>query len=291
METQDANSEGAMQRIIAASPLYRSHVVEGFGSENGNHYFTLPASVSMRCHNCDHIQPWKITEPAGRKVYLSGHGGPVIRNWTAFPTIRYSCRACFASALYCFRITWDKAKDEGLITKIGQYPALELEPPKIIADCMDSVDSGLYRHALTCRHSNFGIAAVAYLRRIVENRTNFLIDLIADRLKAEDPTSPMLQRAEEIKADKRFAVRIDFAVALLPKSIRIGGQNPISQLHELTSEALHGLSDDESVDVFDRCQLAFEHVIKRLKQDHDEDRSYKDGLERLSKKPSGQKQV
>jgi hypothetical protein len=66
----------------------------------------------------------------------------------------------------------------------------------------------------------------------------------------------------------------------------LDGQNPISQLHGLTSEALHGLSDEESVDVFDHCQLAFEHVIKRLKQDQDEDQNYKDALKRLTEKPT-----
>jgi len=81
-----------------------------------------------------------------------------------------------------------------------------------------------------------------------------------------------------------FSEKIDFAVELLPKSVRLGGQNPIIQLHALTSEALHGLSDEESVDVFDRCQLAFEHVIKRLKQDQDEDKSYREELKRLNEK-------
>jgi hypothetical protein len=90
---------------------------------------------------------------------------------------------------------------------------------------------------------------------------------------------------DQVKADRRFSEKIEFAANLLPKSVRLGGQNPISQLHSLTSEALHGLTDDESIDVFDRCQLAFEHVIKRLRQDEDEDQSYKEALKKLSEKP------
>jgi hypothetical protein len=43
------------------------------------------------------------------------------------------------------------------------------------------------------------------------------------------------------------------------------------------------MSDGESVDVFDRCQLAFDHVVKRLKQDHDEDEAFKAAVAKLHK--------
>ena len=200
-----------------------------------------------------------------------------------FVKVVYVCRNCGkAKATYFLLPVLQDGG--GLIMKIGQYPALELEPPPLVAAGMEKGDLAMYRHALTCRHSNFGIAAVAYLRRIVENRTNFLIDLIATRQREEDPTSPLLSQVEEIKSDKRFSEKIDFAAELLPKSVRLGGQNPISLLHNLTSEALHGLSDEESVDMFDRCQLAFEHVISRLKQDQDEDQGFKDAMKKLTEK-------
>ena len=98
----------------------------------------------------------------------------------------------------------------------------------------------------------------------------------------------LLQRVEDVKRDWRYSEKIDFAADLLPKSVRPGGHNPIKTLHSLTSEALHGLSDEESVDVFDRCQLAFEHVIKRLKHDQDEDQSFKEALKQLAQKAEKQ---
>ena len=36
--------------------------------------------------------------------------------------------------------------------------------------------------------------------------------------------------------------------------------------------------------MFDRCQLAFEHVISRLKQDQDEDQGFKDAMKKLTEK-------
>jgi len=233
----------------------------------------FPNSLRMECTQCNHDQPWDVLEPNHGAVYLhlDGFEGPR----RTYSIVKYSCRACRTANQYWF------------FMKIGQYPPLWLEPPALVASGMEKDDLALYRKALTCRNSSFGIAAVAYLRRIVENRTNFLIDLIAARQQEEDPTSALLARVESIKRDRRFSEKIEFARDLLPKSIRFGGQNPISLLHELTSEAIHGLSDEESVDVFDRCQLAFEHVIKRLKQDHDEDESYKEALKKLTEKAAG----
>ncbi len=269
-------------QLIVYWPLYRKYEYTGDRRKQKAHFsppvyeLELPKAVQIDCPRCVHRQPWDLRSPQHGKAE------------NGFSEITYACRACRLRKDYWLWLAFDEKG--GSITKTGQYPPLELDPPPLVAAGMGKGDLSLYRRALTCRHSNFGIAAVAYLRRIVENRTNFLIDLIATRQHEEDPTSPLLEKVEEIKNDKRFSEKIEFAADLLPKSVRLGGQNPISLLHDLTSGALHRLSDEESVDVFDRCQLAFEHVIKRLKQDEDEDQGFKDALKKLTAKAVKRKQ-
>ena len=266
-----------LEQLIVHWPLYRKYEVGGHflhkdvGQSPPKVYIQLPQEIRMDCEACCHKQPWDIHSP---------HRGQAAADMLC--NTRYDCRACHASKYYWLYMEFDD--EGGIVTKVGQVPALELQPPPLIAAGMEKDDLRLYRHALTCRHSSFGIAAVAYLRRIVENRTNFLIDLIAARLQEEEPSSALLLQVEEIKIDRRYSRKIEFAADMLPKSVRVGGQNPVSALHDLTSEALHGLSDEESVDVFDRCQLAFEHVIKRLRQDQDEDQSFKEALKKLAKR-------
>jgi hypothetical protein len=271
----------SVAQLLVQWPLYRKYEFTGDLRKEKLHFsppvyqLELPKAIQMNCPRCLHRQPWDLKSPFDGRAELG------------FSRLNYGCRACHLRKDYWLLLTFDETG--GSIIKTGQYPALELEPPSLVAAGMEKEDLALYRRALTCRHSNFGIGAVAYLRRIVENRTNFLIDLIATRQQEEDPTSPLLQRVEEIKKDKRFSEKIEFAADLLPKSVRLGGQNPISLLHDLTSEALHGLSDEESVDVFDRCQLAFEHVIRRLKLDEDEDQGFKDALKKLTEKATKKK--
>jgi hypothetical protein len=262
--------------LLVHWPLYRRYEYKGDLRKDKPHSsprvytLQLPKAIKAHCNSCAHAQPWDVRVPLDGQAKLG------------LVDVGYACRACRLSQHYWLLLTFDESG--GSIIKVGQHPPLELEPPVLVAAGMNKSDLGLYRHALTCRNSNFGIAAVAYLRRIVENRTNFLIDLVAASVQEEDPTSPLLQRVEGVKRDRRFSEKIDFAADLLPKSIRVGGQNPVSLLHGLTSEALHGLSDEESVDVFDRCQLAFEHVIKRLKQGQDEDRSFLDAMMKMTEK-------
>jgi hypothetical protein len=284
--------QALMSRVIMTSPLYRVHefstgIVEEASEMTGTAlYAPMPRTIRMECTTrCLQFEPWDVNGTTKGKVYLKNNalwGGG--NTFTEKEVLSYHCRGCGSVKEYWLTFYWDRKESKGTVSKIGQLPSLELSPPHLIAAGMDPQDLKLYRQALTCRNSNFGIAAVAYLRRIVENRTNFLMDLCAARLRSEDPTSPLLEQLEAVKSDWRFSEKIDFAANLLPKSLLIAGQNPISQLHSLASEALHGLSDEESVDVFDACQAAFEHVIKRLKQDHDEDESYRAAMRKLEQR-------
>jgi hypothetical protein len=122
---------------------------------------------------------------------------------------------------------------------------------------------------------------VAYLRRLVENCINDLLDLVVEAAQSDDAVAPLLNEVEEVKTDRRFSEKIDFAAKLLPKNL-VKGANPIATLHDLTSAGLHGESDDECVEIFDRCKLAFEYVIQRLKEGHDADAGYQKAIKALA---------
>lgn len=273
-----SNLLNALPEVLKTWPLYR--ILEFSGDVTfdygGTPVFSVPGEITTMCSVCDHDQQWRLEdtdEVHGDEVYiLSG-----------FIVLRYRCKNC-GSAWRHFCLIIDINTSGGKIVKVGQYPPLDKEPDRLLASAMDKADLALYRKALTCRNSNFGIAAVAYLRRIVENSTNYLLDLIAGRLRIEEPDSRLLVELGEIKAGKRFSDKIDFAARMLPRSLGRSGQNPIATLHDLTSEGLHGKSDDECVEIFDRCQLAFEHVVRRLKEDKDEDERYEAALKKLNEK-------
>ncbi len=213
----------ALTSLIVYWPLYQDFRIAKPNFQN-SYILEFPPAVSMDCTVCVHRQPWDLNSGRAELGKDQGSG----KSTYTFCELAYLCRACGNFTYYWVRV--EAGSKGGSIAKTGQYPALELEPPPLVAAGMEKSDLALYRRALTSRHSNFGIGAVAYLRRIVEDRTNFLIDLIAKRQEEEDPTSPLLSRVEEVKRDRRFSEKIGFAADLLPKSVRLGGQNPISLL-------------------------------------------------------------
>ena len=171
--------------------------------------------------------------------------------------------------------------DHTKIMKVGQHPPLERSPTPELAALMTPEDKTLYRNALTCRNSNFGLGGVAYLRRVVENRMNDLIDLVVDTARALGDDSPALARAEELKADKRFTAKVEFATPLVPKTLVKGGHNPMAELHDLASEAVHSRSEDECTETFDKSKLAFEYLIKNLEVSRDEAEQFVRAMDKL----------
>jgi hypothetical protein len=60
--------------------------------------------------------------------------------------------------------------------------------------------------------------------------------------------------------------------------------NPIDKLHELASEGLHSRSEDECIDIFDKCKVVFEYVFGNLRVQIDEARDFVKGLGGLTPK-------
>lgn len=116
------------------------------------------------------------------------------------------------------------------------------------------------------RNFNLGLAAVAYMRRVVENRMGDMLEILHEAAVAHNTPLELLKRHEEMKKEKRFAAKIDYAGDLLPANLRPPGKpNPMAILHELASEGLHTKSDEECVDIFDKCRTTFEYVFGKMR--------------------------
>jgi hypothetical protein len=124
----------------------------------------------------------------------------------------------------------------------------------------------MYKNALRMRNFNFGIGAVAYMRRVVENRMGAMLEILHEAAVARNSPAALLTHHAEMMKEKRFSVKIDYAGNLLSPSLRPDGKpNPMAVLHELASEGLHGKSDAECVDIFDKCRKTFEYVLGRMR--------------------------
>jgi hypothetical protein len=242
----DSGLLSALEHILQEWPLYR--VFRYRGSEYG----FVPQEISLFCHNtkCGKQQQWEAKIYTGQQK--SGFNGK-----------EYTCKNCGQNVTRYY-FFWQGYQDgTSRFFKVGQYPPLQKEPPQRLAKKLSRVDLDLYRKALTSRNDSYGLGALAYLRRVVENRMNDLLDLLQEAAK-QDENGAELKKIEQVNASWRFDDKISYAAKLLPKRLMPGGINPIDKLHDLASDGIHNRSEDECLEIFDRCKASFEYVFREL---------------------------
>lgn len=150
---------------------------------------------------------------------------------------------------------------------------------------LDEDDLKLFRTAIRLRNFNLGLGAVAYLRRVVENRMDDILDILHESAKEHKAPAELLDQLGEVKAAHRFSDKVDYAACLLPESLHPDGlPNPIGILHELTTDGLHSRPDAECVEIFDGCKDIFEHVFTSLRPNVEQQKAYLKRLTALAKR-------
>lgn len=253
-----------LSQILVSGPLYRNFVYKGKGCHGetpnpygAKRYGTLPERLRMSCENshCKQETWWEANN--SRDIYF---GSAFIHN------VRYQCRNCGKEGCHYYFI-WQEKQDFNIFVKVGQYPELEERVSETLSESLGPADLKLFKNALRMRNFNLGLAAVAYMRRVVENRMNDMLDILREAAVAHNDATPELQAAfDAIKAEKRFAMKVEFAGKLLPSSLRPPGKpNPMGVLHDLASDGIHAKSDEECVQIFDSCRKTFEYVFGKLR--------------------------
>ncbi len=267
--------------VLESWPLYRAFNYEGDSlhpdvsqSREPYHFGTLPTKIRLFCEgkDCQNVQLWGLDGSAEMRVPAQ------------FGRRTYTCQNCGGySVTYAF--DWAITRDSGFFQKVGQAPPLAHIPPKELRRRLDDEDYGLYVKALDCRNFNYGLGAVAYMRRVVENKTNDLLDLILDTLRAEGTsTAEHVGEIEEIKKGIVYEKKLDIAQKLLPTRLVREGSNPIQNLHTLTSMGLHERSEDECINIFDQARVAFEYIFSQLEVERASAEEYVKTIRELNQK-------
>jgi len=278
----------AIGEVLADWPLYRSYKYAGtlWKIEEGSttYAFMFPKTLRLYCSEgeCKTTQVWQLIG----SVPLTGRNAKVINGRlhiraAQFDEVRFRCRNCQRSEV-CYFLHLVVTEASGEIRKVGQWPPLSREPDPLVVAGWNEADLLLYRDAMTFRNYNKGIGALPYLRRIIESHIHQVLDLIADA-NGRKPISGFDQaRYEVIRNSHRFSDKLDFARDYLPPDLTpSGARNPIETLYELISQGIHERTEEECVDIFDQCKVAFEYVVKKLTDAKRMDDEYIESIRKL----------
>lgn len=248
---------GQLEQLFATGALYQEVKYNGQYSHKDLTDKTVPAiypvpsEMKLFCEHCDLETFWS---PRNDKL-LAG---------VTYHSVEYYCRNCRGNAVHYF-LHWEEFKlpenNWGICTRIGQYPAMEVRLPANLK--LEKEDKELYRRALKTRNAGYGLGALAYLRRVVENNLNQLIDMCAEveRKEGVPVDEEALQQAKRLT----FAEKADFAQHHLPERFKRGGHNPFGILSDFLSEGIHADPEDVCVERFDRVRALFEQFFSDLR--------------------------
>jgi len=246
-----------LAEFLATGPLYSHFAFDELASG----LYTLPNTIKLYCVNaeCSKVQTFeRVEEGRGITTHHRGWGG----------TTTYTCRNC-KKQTQKYMYVWN---DNGF-WKVGQVPELtERIDHKLKRVLGDSLN--LYTKALRSRSFGFGIGAVCYLRRIVEDTTETLMDLLREE-KSDGWTGEEREHFEAARKTFQFSQKIEYAAEkVLPTAAFVNGRDSFAALHDVTSHGLHGLSEEECLHLFDRCNLIFTHTFRILSEHKREREEY-----------------
>lgn len=247
----DAEEKLRLEKYLVAGALYSHHTI----AENAS-FDRLPSLLDLHCRICEKEQTFErstATPTAGDRGFVK--------------IVAYQCRNC-KRITQSYMYNWNKQD----FVKTGQNPELREHTDAVLRKALgDSLH--LYQKATRARNFGFGIGAVAYLRRIIEDRTGQLLDLLKEE-KWESWTQAERDEFDNARKTYQYSQKIEYAAEkILPKDVFANGRDSFSALHDVTSSGIHSKSEDECIAIFDRCNLVFTRTFQILhehKRERDE---------------------
>jgi hypothetical protein len=276
----DQELSARIATLLGKWPLYRTLKFQNDSLDN------YPEIVRTHCPTCGGERNFDQISWEGMKSKRRAQGpfGPeqIDTARRALRTLSYRCPDC-KRYWVSYLVFWEESAtgQENVIQKCGQYPEIETVLDSDLEKSISPQDTLLLKKAVRARSFNFGLAAVAYLRRVVENQIEPLIErLLKDRKGSSDK---LLARVKKARSDRGFRKLLEIAGGILPDYLKPQGQNPLVHLYGLASEGLHNLPEEECIDIFDESIVVFSFVFSALRRHQTEAKVYAENLNNLVK--------
>jgi hypothetical protein len=251
-----------LRKFVEEWPLYASVTYKGSAP--------LPSHISLHCGSCGKETTWvgDDIDCQDSQIYVR----------------RHRCSLCQRNNITFIILKRSVTKDsdvETTVQKIGQFPAQTIAVPSGLAKHLGQT-THLYKKALISRNQGFGIAAVAYLRRIVEDKTDELIDIVAEQANERGLGGEEIEAIRAAKKEQTYSEKLKVASTVIPASLRPGGTNPLGTLFGLLSDGLHDRSEEECLVIADEIREVFEYVFENLRTQIEDEKRFKERINKLS---------
>jgi len=148
--------------------------------------------------------------------------------------------------------------------KLGQWPPYSIRPSSEVASALELGDLKLYERALMNLSTGYGIGAMAYLRRVVENEVVRILGSLKETAEkdGDDALAEQIAKAQQARSAEE---RLKLAGEAAPSWLRAGGHNFLSLLYGHFSRGIHELDDAACLELAQRLRAAFEAVLTAIR--------------------------
>ena len=228
-----------MRELLEEVPPYSLRFVSDLFSNRQERSFNLPQHIRVHCDhdNCAGVRRHSNENYSRRFEY----GNQI------YVFVVYKCVDCLErSHRFAVAGILKRAKPD-MGVKIFQDPLFGHAIPKRLFQVIGEENRAFFLQARRAIGRGLGIGAYAYYRRIVENTKFELIDSILKVARGTNAASTQIELLERAQSERQFSKAIDLLrdVSAIPPILLINGQNPLTLIHDLLSEGIHGLTDQE----------------------------------------------
>lgn len=194
--------------------------------------------IDAFCETCDQLRPFQDLRSRG-----GGSGMQIEALKTGTSYFEFTCVSCRKTSREYLveQIVGDETIQ---IQKYGERPRKPLTRDRVLQRFLkDDLDN--YEKAVVCLSHEYGVAAFAYFRRVIENNINRLLDLVQEEAQSSTTSADIITALAELRKESPMSEKIKIANLALPEHLKPDGLNPLGRLYQVLSEGVHNLSDAE----------------------------------------------
>ena len=248
-----------MEQLLQDQPLHARRAISDLFSNVINAWIYFPEDIRVHCphDDCDgvrrhHKEQTSTSFTVGRLVY-------------AFAM--YRCTDCRKAAkVFVVRAERDPESAAGPCTKIYQEPAFGNPIPKRLFHIIGETNRESFLQARRAIARGLGIGAYSYYRRIVENTKFDLVASVLEVARATNASAQQIKSLENAQAERQFSKAMETLrdTSTIPAVLLIDGHNPLAVLHDLLSEGIHELSDEDCLERAQHAEILLCEIADRM---------------------------
>lgn len=219
--------------------------------------------IDAHCDVCEQRRPFQDF-----RVFSSGSGGgfiPPLKSGVSH--FLFSCVSCRKSHREYF-VEQIVEEDSIQFQKFGERPRSKVVRNRVLQKFLKD-DLENYEKATICLSHEYGVAAFAYFRRVVENNVNRLLELVQQDAQSSGEAQSMVDAINELKKHTPMSEKIKIANNALPSYLQPDGLNPLGRLYQLLSEGVHSLSDEECLAKAKAASECLTFLVSELASRHE----------------------